>query len=174
MNKIAQRVGLLALVVMGLALSPLEAARPDIWITTKAKLTLLTTDGVSVTAVKVDTSNGFVTLHGKVKTSAEKAKAETVIRGIEGVKDVKNLLQVVPESRKEAVKIADSAIKDKIEASFKADKSLEDVNVKAVDNGVVILSGHTKTIDAKLRAVEVAWDVPGVRHISVEIEAPED
>src|SRR5687767_15044872 len=75
----------------------------DTWITTKAKIALLTADDVSATAVKVDTQKGNVVIHGKVKSEAEKAKAEQVVKSIEGVQTVKNLLQVVAPSQKDAV-----------------------------------------------------------------------
>lgn len=55
-------LGLLA-VLVGIALAtPAVAATPNAWITTKTKLALLTTEGVSRTAIKVDTVGGWVTL----------------------------------------------------------------------------------------------------------------
>jgi osmotically-inducible protein OsmY len=59
------------------------AAPPDAWITTKVKLSLLTAEGVSGTAVHVDTVIGQVTLHGKVGSAAEKQKVEQVAKQIE-------------------------------------------------------------------------------------------
>jgi hyperosmotically inducible protein len=159
-----------SLVVMVLSAAASFAGAHDAWITTKAKLSLLTTDGVSVTGVNVDTVDGNVTLHGKVKTDAEKQKAEAAVKGIDGVKNVKNLLQVVPEAFKEQVKEADDAIKGKVQTSLKSDASLEDVKVASVNDGVVLLSGKTKTLDQKLKAVEAAWTVSGVRRVSTEIE----
>ena len=66
----------LAVVVSVALAAPARAATPDAWITTKTKLSLLTTEGVSGTAFHVDTILGKVTLHGKVRSAAEKAKAE--------------------------------------------------------------------------------------------------
>jgi hyperosmotically inducible periplasmic protein len=145
----------------------------DGWITTKAKLTLLTTDGVSGTKVNVDTVDGKVTLHGKVPTAAEKAKAETAVKAIDGVKEVKNLLQVVPEERKDTVNASDDTIKKGVEGVLKADKALDDVKVASVNQGVVLLSGKTATLEATLRAVEKASNTPGVRRVSSEIETGE-
>src|SRR5512143_1154873 len=89
-----------AVVLVALAaawLTPANAEwRSDAWITTKTKMALLTTEGVSSTAVNVDTVDGRVTLHGKVETAAEKEKAEAEAKKIEGVTEVRNLLQVVP------------------------------------------------------------------------------
>lgn len=151
----------------------LAADSKDAWLTTKAKIALLTADGVKVTAVNVDTVNGTVTLHGKVRTEAEKEKAVAAVRQVDGVKDVHNLLQVVPDSVKETVKVADDSVKDKVETSIKADNSLEGVKVASVNNGVVLLSGEAKELDSKLRAIEVAWNVDGVRQVRSEIQVDE-
>ena len=153
--------------------SAATAASNDTWITTKAKISLLTADGVSGTKIDVDTVDGKVTLHGKVNTAAEKAKAESTVKAIEGVKEVKNLLQVVPEDRKDVVDATDESIEGAVERALESDKALENVKVASVNKGVVLLSGKAETLDAKLEAIERAAGVPGVRRVSSEIEAPE-
>ena len=40
-----------------------------------------------------------------------------------------------------------------------------------MNKGVVLLSGKTKSLSDKLRAIEVAWGVSGVRKVASEIEA---
>lgn len=93
------KLGWAATVVVGalsLAGPAFAADRPDAWITTKAKIALLTTEGVSATAIHVDTTDGRVTLHGSVATAPDKAKAAKTVRGIEGVREVRDLVQVVP------------------------------------------------------------------------------
>lgn len=150
-----------------------SAASNDTWITTKAKISLLTTDGVSGTKISVDTVDGKVTLHGKVPTAAEKAKAESTVKSIEGVKEVNNLLQVVPEDRKDVVDATDENIEDAVETALKGDKAFENVKVASVNKGVVLLSGKAETLEAELKAIERAAGVPGVRRVSSEIEAPE-
>jgi hyperosmotically inducible protein len=159
--------GLLAL---GLAAAPLLADAPDVWLTTKAKIALLTADGVSVTAVNVDSVNGNVTLHGKVRSEGEKAKAAIAVGTVDGVKSVQNLLQVVPDAVRPTLKVADDAIKSNLEASFKAEPALTNVKVASVNNGVALLSGKTRTLDEKLRAIEVAWAVQGVQRVASEIQ----
>lgn len=62
----------------------------DTWITTKVKADLLTTDNVPGMDVKVETVNGVVTLSGTVHTQAEKDRAITTARGIEGVSRVES------------------------------------------------------------------------------------
>jgi len=144
----------------------------DTWLEAKAKYHLITADNVPGGSVHVDANGGVVTLTGKVETEAEKAKAEEVVRKLDGVREVRNLLQVVPKSRKDVVKATDKEIKERIEHTLKADKRFEDIHLKSVDNGVVLLTGKASLHDA-LRAVETVALVPGVRHVSSEIEVPE-
>jgi len=148
-------------------------ASDDTWITTKIRIALMTTDGAGRNAVKVDTEHGKVTLHGTVDSEAVKEKAEATARAVGGVTDVRNLLQVVKESRQESMKAADKDVKDAVENSLKQDKSLEGIKVKSVDNGLVFLDGSTTSLATKLRAIEAAYDIPGVRQVASEIETKE-
>ena len=76
-----KRAALGGAVAMGLTLgSTAWAAAPDAWVTTKIKLTLLTTEGLSANDVNVDTIDGHVTLHGTVASEQEKARAEQTAR----------------------------------------------------------------------------------------------
>ena len=117
------------------------ADAPDAWLTMKTKISLMTTEGLSTLDLNVDTVQGVVTLHGKVPTESEKAKAEATARRIDGVKDVKNLLQVVSDSSKKAVERTDDQIKDAVVAAFKANKRVSDsgIKVQSVNKGVVLL-----------------------------------
>jgi hyperosmotically inducible protein len=169
------RSSLLALIV-GVALTtPASAATPDAWITTKTKLALLTTEGVSGMAIQVDTVLGRVTLHGKVHSAAEKTKAETIAQQIDGVKSVNNLLQVVAPQHEQAMQVSDDALQQRIEQALQADPSLKSsqIAVQSVNQGVVLLSGTAKTLSAHLRAVEVATEVPGVRRVASEVQSPD-
>jgi|SRR5687768_4703097 hyperosmotically inducible protein len=69
----------------------------DLWIWTKTRAALLATDDLRESTVNVDVSNAVVTLRGTVGTAAEKASAEKVAKGIEGVTSVKNDLKVDPK-----------------------------------------------------------------------------
>lgn len=155
--------------------APAGATVPDAWITTKAKLALLTTEGVSGTQINVDTILGRVTLHGKVSSADEKAKAETIAHKIDGVQDVRNLLQVVAPQHEKTVQLSDDALKPRIEQALQADPSLKSsaISVQSVNQGVVLLAGTAKTLSAHLRAVEVASSVPGVRRVASEIQSPD-
>jgi osmotically-inducible protein OsmY len=112
-------------IVLGVAPgAPARAATSDAWITTKIKLALLTTEGVSGTAIKVDTVFGRVTLYGKVHSTEEKAKAESIARTVEGVHEVRNLLQVVAPQHEEAAQVSDDRLKQRVEQALQTDPSL--------------------------------------------------
>lgn len=169
------RRALLATVLSCALAAPALSAQPDAWITTKSKLALLTTEGVSATAVSVDTINQQVTLHGKVRSAGEKAKAESVVEAIDGVRSVRNLLEVVPPHQEKVVQRADAEIEKQVAAALKADGSLKDssVTVQSVNNGVVLLGGTAKTLTDHLSAVEVASGIAGVHRVASEIQSPD-
>jgi hyperosmotically inducible periplasmic protein len=147
------------------------ADAPDAWLTMKTKIALLTTENLSTSDLNVDTVQGVVTLHGKVPTEGEKAKAETTARRIDGVKDVKNLLQVVPDSAKKAVERTDDQVKDAVVAAFKANKRVASgISVQSVNKGVVLLAGKTESLQSHLDAVQVARAVPGVKRVATEVQ----
>jgi hyperosmotically inducible protein len=156
----------------GVGVAPAQAS-DDTWITTKIRIALMTTDGAGRNAVKVDTEHGKVTIHGTVDSEAVKEKAEATVRNVGGVTEVRNLLQVVKESRQESVKAADRDVNEAVEKALKADKSLDGIKVKSVENGLVFLDGGTASLASALRAIETAYGVPGVRQVASGIETKE-
>ena len=158
--------------VWGVGVAPAQAS-DDTWITTKIRIALMTTDGAGRNAVKVDTEHGKVTLHGTVDSQAVKDKAEATVRTVGGVTDVRNLLQVVKESRQESVKAADKDVKEAVVKALKADASLEGIKLKSVEDGLVFLDGSTTSLANELRAIETAYGIPGVRHVASGIETKE-
>ena len=123
---------------------PASAAdAPDAWITTKVKMALLVAEDVSATAVRVDTTDGKVTLYGTVSSADEKARAERAAKGVKGVHEVRDLLQVVAKPRQEAVAVADEALSAEVEKRLDADPGLRDskIGVKSANRGLVLLDG---------------------------------
>jgi hyperosmotically inducible protein len=148
-----------------------RAAEPDSWITAKTKVALMTTEGIHTAHLNVDTVKGVVTLHGQVPTADQKTKAEDVAKKIDGVKTVKNLLQVVPSAERKTVDRSDDEIKKALDKAFDNHKVLKDsgIKVESVNNGVVLLSGKTKSHAAYVESVEVADAVAGVKRVSSEV-----
>jgi osmotically-inducible protein OsmY len=71
----------------------------DTTITTRVKTAMLNDPQVGGLRIDVDTFKGAVTLSGRVKSEAEKQQAISLARGISGVTEVKDALQVIPEGQ---------------------------------------------------------------------------
>lgn len=166
----------LCAVLLGLALAaPVGAAMPDAWITTKTKLALLTTAGVSGMAINVDTVFGRVTLHGIVHSVEEQAKAEAVAQQINGVQGVRNLLQVVAAQDEPAMQVANDALTERIIQELQADPALQNshIAVQSAHQGSVLLGGTAQTLSDHLHAVALVASVPGVRQVTSEVQSPD-
>lgn len=69
----------------------------DTTITTRVKTAMLNDPAVGGLRIDVDTFKGVVTLSGRVKSEAERNQALALARGIDGVVEVKDALQIIPE-----------------------------------------------------------------------------
>ena len=167
----------LLLAVLGLLqASTASAADPaDGWITTKVKIALMTAPDVNGTSVHVDTVDGTVILHGKVKTIAEKVAAKKIAGRFNGTKAVHDLLQVVPAQDEARVERGDEEIRHAVEQLLDDDKKLSqsELSVKSVDHGVVLLQGTAQSLTDYLVVVEEVRSVPGVRGIASEVKSSE-
>lgn len=66
----------------------------DVWITTKVKWFFLGEDALKGSDINVDTKDHIVTLKGTVKTAAGKARAASLAKQTDGVKNVVNQLTI--------------------------------------------------------------------------------
>lgn len=140
----------------------------DSWITSKTKIALFADERVKGRDVSVETMQGEVFLRGKVDSAEAKAAAMDVAKGIEGVKNVKNDLQVVSPSTRKAVTADDKAITKSVESRFSKDSQLKKIDVRT-DAGVVVLSGEVSSISVSARASEMAYRVDGVKSVKNEL-----
>jgi hyperosmotically inducible protein len=157
--------------------APVLADQPeDAWITTKVKMEMMKSDGFDPLHINVDTLDGIVTLHGQVDTEAAKTKAAQEAKGIKGVKDVHNLLAVVPKTAKDQVAASDDQIQKRVEAALESDAGLKDssIKVKSVHDGTVLLSGKADTLSSHQRALQDARGISGVRRVASEIQSPNE
>ena len=128
-------------------------------------------------------SNGVVTLTGDVATAEQKAEAEKLARGVDGVVRVQNDITVNPDADKsvsDRVKsgmnktgdaITDAWITTKVKWFLAKDEGLgstTSINVDTKDH-VVTLKGTVKTAADKSRAVELANKTDGVKRVVDEL-----
>jgi hyperosmotically inducible protein len=140
----------------------------DTWVTSKTKISLFSDERVKGTQVSVDTTKGVVHLRGKVDSAEAKSAAGSIAQGVEGVKSVKNDLQVVAPAARKTVDASDSDIAKAVGTRLAKDTQLKKVDVRT-DAGVVTLTGEVPTIGSSAKASEMARGVPGVRSVKNEL-----
>ena len=138
----------------------------DSWITTKTKTKLIADGRTKARHITVDTTDGVVTLLGKVGSEKERAAAEEITRKVKGVKGIKNALQIVPDSARKVVDARDDEIEKAVTERFKKDQPLKDADIKVrSDAGVVTLMGKVPDARVKNRAGDVTRQIPGVKMV---------
>jgi hyperosmotically inducible protein len=140
----------------------------DSWLTSKVKISLFADERVKGIQVSVDTTKGVVHLRGKVDSAEAKSAASDIAQGVEGVKSVKNDLQVVAPTARKAVDATDSDIAKAVVTRLSKDRQLKKVDVRT-DAGVVTLTGQVPTIGASAKASEMARGVSGVKSVKNEL-----
>src|SRR5438093_8922058 len=144
----------------------------DSWLTTKTKSKLVANGRVKARHITVETQNGVVTLLGKVGSAEERAIAEDIAKGVDGVKGVRNALQIVPEKARKATNAKDDDIEKAVAERLKKDEPLKESDIKVrSDNGVVTLSGKVPDGKVKTRAADLTRRVPGVKTVRNELES---
>jgi hyperosmotically inducible protein len=145
----------------------------DSVITTKIKSKIALDKSLSVFKVDVSTSNGVVTLSGKVDSDTDASAAIELAQSTDGVNDVDAANLVVKESKHP---FADTAITAKVKGLFikeqlfgKKDIAATSISVETVD-GVVTLSGNADSQAQADNAVKLAKSVHGVKSVESRIE----
>ena len=151
-----------------------EKNMSDSWITAKTKIALFADSRVKGSDISVATTDGKVIIRGKADTEAAKLAAEDIAKGVEGTKTVKNDLQVVAPSKREAVDDKDDTITARVNEQIAKDTLLKTAGIKAQTNaGVVSLSGEVPDLPTSAQASWSAWQVPGVKAVKNDLRVKE-
>ncbi len=119
--------------------------------------------------INVTSMNGVVLLSGEVPDSARKARAETLVRGLQKVREVRNELLVGPAATFES-RGQDTWITTRAKANLLADEELGAGRAKVVtERGTLYLMGllYHREADAATRIVQ---QVDGVKRIVRMVE----
>jgi hyperosmotically inducible protein len=142
----------------------------DSWLTAKTKIALFGDSRVKGREINVETKDGTVMLRGKVDTDEAKKAAEETAKLIDGVKSVKNELQVVPPSKRDVVDEKDDAITKRVKQHLAKDTRLKDANISVKTNdGVVSLTGEVPDLTTSAKASWTAWKVSGVKSVKNDL-----
>jgi hyperosmotically inducible protein len=133
----------------------------DATITAKVKNALGESHEVRARNIDVDTVEGAVILTGIVESQEEARKAVDITKGVPGVKEVKNNLQVGSRSLGQA--FDDKVIGSKVKAKLIKEPGIRSLNIDVdVNKGVVTLTGVVGYQHQKDRVMEIARTTSGV------------
>ena len=150
----------------------------DATTTSRVRTALLLSKQVSPYGIKVETSQGEVTLQGQVPSEELKGMAGAIVQDTSGVKEVHNNLGVNPsaernpETERLGERVADLEIKTLISDALSKNADVGDKRIGTeVENRMVTLSGTVETASQKHAAEQIAWQVPGVQGVQDNLSA---
>jgi hyperosmotically inducible protein len=177
--------GVVALVALAAA-----CGQTDTSITTAVKARLASDHTIQAARISVNTKGKVVTLEGGVQSQSEKEQVLQLARSVEGVREVKDALTVLPSQQQVGTTgwateqrktgdialepgrtLANARITATIRTKMMADRTVSPrtINIDTV-NGVVVLRGTVKTDAEKKRAVDIAKGTEGVRSVTDQLE----
>lgn len=144
----------------------------DAWIHGSAQTSLMLNTNLNAFRISSSVEDGVVTLEGEVETSTDKALAEELVEGIDGVTRVNNNLTVRHEDDDDddnggvRATLNDGRIFTVLKSRLlmSGDVSGRDIEVE-VDDGVVTLSGEVETSSERDLALEMARNTNGVSNV---------
>lgn len=118
--------------------------------------------------IQVKVENGWVTLEGQVEWNYQRARAESAVRPLTGVRGVTNLIMMKPQ-------VKPTQVREKIKRALEraADEDAGKIRVE-VDGSEVTLSGTVRSYMEKDEAEWAAWSAPGVTkvHNKLHVKVP--
>jgi osmotically-inducible protein OsmY len=118
---------------------------------------------IPIDKLDVTVSKGWVTLKGEVEWQYQKQDAERVVRRIQGIKGVSNLILVRP-------KATPQDLKKKIEDALVRTAELDAQRIQVeIDGSKVILKGTVRSWAEREEAERQAWSAPGVTAVDNRI-----
>lgn len=137
----------------------------------RVKAALIENDTTKARQINVDVYRGVVQLNGFVDSDAEKSTAARVAKNVEGVRDVRNNLEIGAGERTAGNVVDDSVITARVKSALVADDRTKahQINV-TTSNGEVQLGGFVDSAAAKSAASEVARAVQGVKNVDNELD----
>ncbi|MGH9145170.1 MAG: BON domain-containing protein [Vicinamibacterales bacterium] len=145
-----------------------KAPVTDSWITTKIEAQYFADADVKGRDIDVTTTNGAVTLDGRVDGERARQRAVEIAQKTDGVSKVDDSLEVgpAPASAGATEQASRGWITTKIQGQYFADPDVKGRNIDVTTaNGVVTLSGTVDNESARRRAIEIARSTDGVREV---------
>jgi hyperosmotically inducible periplasmic protein len=163
--------------VTGASVFAVACGQTDAGITTSVKSQLVADELVRARNINVDTREHVVTLTGEVRTAEEEAQALQIARNTDGVANVVDQIEIVPEPTAPTTGVGgtptepglgdvlttDPNITAQVKGKLLADPDVAGLRIDVDTRGqVVTLTGTVRTQAEKSRALQLAREVEGV------------
>lgn len=117
--------------------------------------------------LKVEVSQGVVTLRGTVSWEFQRKEATRLVRGIIGVQGLKDLIELRPSVR------SSTPLEARIASALRRQASLEARQIHvAVHDSTAVLSGHVHSLAEERAATKATYGAPGITkvesHLTIE------
>lgn len=118
--------------------------------------------------IKVQVTDGWITLHGTAEWQYQRMEAEETVKPLLGVKGVTNEIELNP-------RVYASDVKSKIEEALKRNAQVDAENIAVTTtNGTVTLRGNVRSWAERQQAEDAAFAAPGVtkvqNHINIVLD----
>jgi hyperosmotically inducible protein len=142
----------------------------DAWLVEKVKATLLFNRNLSAGTTNVDVKDGIVTLRGEAASQAQKELTTEYAKDVDGVKDVKNEMNVTKslETTMERLgqKIDDASIIAQVKMTLLFHRSTSALSTKVDSNdGVVTIYGKANNAAEKDLVTKLVNNINGVNGV---------
>ena len=164
-------LGAVVAVVLGASTLNVFASETDDRIESAAKRSYVFKTYLKDDHIRVESTDGAVTLTGTVTTDSHRSLAEETVANLPGVKSVDNRLEV---KELQPLTKSDDWIAAKVKAALLLHRSVSARNTKvSVKDGVVTLRGIASSQAEKDLATEYARDADGVKNVINEMTVQE-
>lgn len=131
-----------------------------------AKLALMADPRLFPYDLEVDAKEQKLTLLGNVANEEQKKVAGEIIRCLQGVRSIENLLRIEPDVGRALSEKRDKVITQLVKERFEKSKTLQMAQFEVqTHEGIVSLSGATRFQVIVLEAAQAARQVPGVKAV---------
>jgi len=150
-----------------LALSgPVQASKMDSRIESSAKQSYVFKTYLKNDDIKIQSSDGVVTLTGSVSEDSHKTLAQETVVGLPGVKTVNNMLEVQGEP---TTATSDSWLTSKVKTILLFHRNVSTMTEVNTKEGIVTLRGDAASQAEKDLTTEYVKDVEGVKGVNNEM-----